>query len=731
MADFSGATTAVTNSARVLLDSGPASAISNTPGKIPGGKTVNVTLPLTNPLSAYPTYDYVIGLGALTNNDINFPDSNYLAGKPVSLICKSGGANPANRIQTAYGKFDFFIDDLSINGNIGQEKNANINTTTLSFKVVEPYSMGMFMLALQTAAYQADHANYRTAPYLLTLEFRGNSSKGTMELIKGTSRYIPFLFTSISIRVTEQGTEYTCEGITWNSKGFDAKVSQLKSDTSIKGETVQQILQTGEKSLQVVVNQKLKDIATANGIAVPDEIAIIFPTDTTSASDSSATGNKESADGATTKTAAATENANSKVFQKLGVSKSTQNGTLVQKEAQCNEIGRSLMKFDEAVKGDAPIGKDSVVYDSKNKVDVRANNTINIKESDFRFAQGTDIVGVINEVIKNSKFATETLAAGKIDPTGMRTWWRVEPQVYVVSTGENMNKTGKNPELTVYRVVKYKTHSSHTLPPNTKPQGYEKLQKEAVKVYDYIYTGRNTEVLKFDIEFNTSFDAKFAVDNFNSTQDVKQAEQTGTADRPVSTLTQEAGSAPPAKLGVAPTQSSFDWISSNNENIGGGGKEDAATRAVKLFHDAITNGIDMVMLNMQIMGDPYFIAQSGQGNYNCAPTQYSNLNADGTANWQNGEVDILVNLRTPIDIDHGQGLYKFAGGKSAPVVQFSGLYSVVQLNNRFSAGKFTQTLSGIRRNQQENPSPADPTKAFSTSNSAPLSATSSSKGVAG
>jgi hypothetical protein len=109
----------------------------------------------------------------------------------------------------------------------------------------------------------------------------------------------------------------------------------------------------------------------------------------------------------------------------------------------------------------------------------------------------------------------------------------------------------------------------------------------------------------------------------------------------------------------------------------------------------------MMDLEIEIIGDPYFIVQSGQGNYTASATQYTNLNDDGSVNYQNGEVDIIINFRTPIDINQASGLYNFGGGTTALMTQWSGLYSVTDVTSTFRDGQFKQTLKGFRRPLQE------------------------------
>ena len=143
-----------------------------------------------------------------------------------------------------------------------------------------------------------------------------------------------------------------------------------------------------------------------------------------------------------------------------------------------------------------------------------------------------------------------------------------------------------------------------------------------------------------------------------------------------------------------------------------------------MFHEAVTNGTDQQQLNMNIIGDPYFIAHSGTGNYTASPTAYTNLNSDGSVNYQNGEVDVIVNFRTPIDINQTTGLYNFGGqSASAPVIGFSGLYKINTVTSTFKSGKFTQILEGFRRKGQDFPEEGTPEQTFTPKNPATVPAT--------
>jgi hypothetical protein len=514
--------------------------------------------------------------------------------------------------------------------------------------------------------------------------------------------------------VKETGSIYRCEAFPYNQQALTTKNASLKTDTSAAGATVQEVLQTGSKSLQAVLNQRLQQLKKDGIVNVPDQILILFPNDYSS-SNSGGSGNAEQTGTATAATSAGGEEA---IYKKLKVTRSSVNQTLIQGSADCNELGRSPMGFDQLRKGTPPVGKDNQIYNSNLKVNVRANNTADQTISDFKFRQDTDIPNAINQVLLQSKFAIDTLGPDRLTKEGFRKWWKIDVQTYNISTTANDAQTGTKPKLIVYRVIPYKVHSSTSAAANVKAPGFDQLKKQAVKRYDYLYTGKNVDIRSFEIKYENSFSAIMAADGLKKSQDVKTAEDTGGADpsKPPADLAPTGNGKPPEKkLGVNPTQVSYTATSTKTDKLGGSGTETEGTRAARLFHDAINKGTDMMNITLDIIGDPYYIAQSGTGNYTAKQTQYANLNADGTVNYQNGEVDILINFRTPIDINQTTGLYNFGGAtKSAPVMQFSGLYRITNVTSNFKGGVFTQTLDGIRRPQQEATVESKPEATFNT-----------------
>ena len=705
---ISNTVSGIGSSVSSFLSQGPASALGSVGDAISGifqsvsnfiKPLAGVKLPMPNPLFAYASYDYVLGIGILTDAQLANP-SLYMSTSQYPLICKSANADPNNRINTPYGKFDFFIDNVEVKGVLTGNNGKNSSVTNITFDITEPYSMGLFYIACQQAADETGHKNWRDAPYLLTIEFRGNTETGQMANVPNTTRKLVFKFQNLTMKVTEKGAVYNVEAFVQGMQAHTTEYASLKTDVSIAGTTVQETLQTGDKSLQVAVNQRLQKLKQDKVVEVADEIVIMFPTDISAGSSPASDPNQaENNTGATQATDAPSATA---VYAKLGLSRSSVNKTLVQSASNCNILGKSELVFDEVKKGDPSFGKENKIYDAKGKVYVQGKNTVDASSSEFKFTQDSDIPNAINQVMLKSGYADKALEADNVTSTGMRQWWRIDTQVYNI--GDIQNNTGKKPKLIVYRVVPFEAHTSKIMPPNTKAPGFEQLKAQAVKEYNYIYTGKNVDIIKFDIEYNASFSTTLPAGSLANTQDEKNAAAEGGTKEKVSPTLQtlDKGNQPSGKPGESTTQNKYTGTSLPTDKKGGGGSEDQKTRAARVWHDAINGGTDMLQLNMEIIGDPYYIMHSGAGNYTAPPSQYSNLNADGSMNYQNGEVDIIVNFRTPIDINQTTGLYDFGGkSASAPIMAFSGLYCINNVESHFKQGKFTQNLIGFRRPAQE------------------------------
>mgnify|MGYP003644097712 FL=1 len=141
-------------------------------------------------------------------------------------------------------------------------------------------------------------------------------------------------------------------------------------------------------------------------------------------------------------------------------------------------------------------------------------------------------------------------------------------------------------------------------------------------------------------------------------------------------------------------------IKTSSQGGGGAGIDNSKIRWARAFHDTVlgSGSVDLVDVELEILGDPYFMVDSGMGNYSAASTS-QNETVDGTAEFQRSECDIILNFRTPIDYNEETGGMTFPED-TIPVDAFSGLYRVVQVTNVFNGGSFKQRLKLLRRRNQ-------------------------------
>jgi hypothetical protein len=688
-----------------------------------GSSPLGSALPSPNILSKYASYTYVLSLSALTVEDINYPDISYKAGKVLPLICKSAGADPENRVKTSYGKYDFYIDNLTFESALALASAKSTSVSTVQFDVYEPYSIGVFMLALQQAAFDANFANWRDAPFLLTIEFRGNTETGLVKNIPFTARHIPIKFTTVNLRANEAGCKYTLSAYATQSQALTTKVANLKTDAILKGTTVQEVLQTGEQSLQTVINQYLESMVKDDQVKIADKVVILFPKEEALPSGKSTPGGAESKDskkGATFTPEQITSDA-AAVAKRIGVSETK----LTQSAGAVNELGAASMGWSLERKGDPIPGVDKAVYDPSSKTFVQGKLVAKPDDGTLKFSQDMDITSVIDQVLLTSDYPRTALTPAQLKD-GFRTWWRIETQIYYIKSPENLTLTGAYPRVIVYKVIPFLAHSSRVAAPSTPPIGQANIKKQIVKRYDYIYTGNNSEVLKFDIEYSASFAAVLSSSAYNKTAGETTRGQNSEGAKPPA---ENTATIPEGKPPVKPPAGSHTNMNSNTatstpqDGIGGGGSDTTAQRAAKIWHSAINNPYDMINLELEIWGDPYWIINSGMGNYTSKPVEgVKDLNKDGSCNWQTSEVHIWVYFRSPLDVNQTTGLYDFKSqnhteslslsSKAGPAIGFSGIYCVNRVTTYFRQGQFRQVLKGYRMNGQEFTGTATPDQVF-------------------
>lgn len=668
-----------------------------------------------NVLEQFVSYNTIFTISAITTEQLNFPEgaNSYKNNNLGEIILRSGAGRPDNRIRTAYtttdnpsGQYDFFIDNIEIQSLISYDKRTNgSNATSITFDVLEPYSMGLFLQAIQLAAAATSDngqlATYTEAPFLLTIEFIGYDAAGNLVVVDDVlNRHIPFTFSNIELDIAASGSRYKVSALPYNEDAMKDSVAKLKEDINISGLTVQEMLQTGKNSLQYRLNTHKKDIAkqgseTGKEEYVPDQYVIIFPKNDVGIS---APNTVEDA-GQSATVNPKTQGPNAGVQAKLSLSQSTTSvGTgesatvtnmLVQEASSLNKIGASVMGFTANTGGESqPVEANKAQSNPDNPVK-RKDNVYDPKDKVFRFPQGTSISNAITEVLLMSEYCKKSVEQPP-DKAGLKQWFRIETQVYNLKPNAGNANRARRPKLYVYKIVEYQVHEHRFKQPGAQPQGYDELKKFCVKEYNYIYSGKNVDILNFNINLKTSmFTTAYSDRNALSGSVYSQINGSGVENKGQPTNADANKTSADDGMPVVPVGEKPKRYS----NVGGGPNDDYRSLIAKNFQEALLNSpADMLTIDIDVMGDPYYIADSGMGNFSAVPANF-NINDNGSMNYQSGEVDIIINFRTPLDYNSKGGL-DFA---TVDATGFSGLYNVQQVTNMFKGGKFTQQLKAIRR----------------------------------
>ena len=295
------------------------------------------------------------------------------------------------------------------------------------------------------------------------------------------------------------------------------------------------------------------------------------------------------------------------------------------------------------------------------------------------------------------------------DANGFKTWFKIVPRCFYINDEKIVEQNGTYPLLMVFDVIEHKVHESLFAKINRKTQT-ENFNKFVIKEYDYLFTGKNLDVLKFEIKIQASYQQLLPSDKANSKQDPNKKtknEGNDTAD-----VDNSAGETAAQNVGTGKITANF-FASPRRKNYEALGELTTEQRQTLEFHDMIMTGsISLTNTNLELLGDPYFLADSGLGNYYASvgkdprTGEKKFINNDGSAEPTFAGIYCVVNFKTPIDyVSSGNMVFKgTANSLNKNFVQldeFSGVYRVNQVDNAFQNGTFVQTLQLVRVPNQE------------------------------
>ena len=191
----------------------------------------------------------------------------------------------------------------------------------------------------------------------------------------------------------------------------------------------------------------------------------------------------------------------------------------------------------------------------------------------------------------------------------MINWFKVLPARYMFSDEKLQKDYNANPEILMYRVIEYQVPDDKFMAPDEVSR-VDMLDALIRKEYNILYTGQNKDVIDFNVEFNNAFYTALMNDLGNvSPNSVDQSQSSVESDKSVvskdSSTSQYTGNSINQQVAFGDPQ-----------NVDGGNAETVELRIARQFNKAILDSdVDLVKLDLNIVGDPYYIPQSAFGNY--------------------------------------------------------------------------------------------------------------------
>ena len=681
-----------------------------------------------NPLGAYSSYTYNINLHALTAADYkvmvetpeNFvPTRNIISG--ANLYNRPYEAKNTNITMRATNfADDFYFDGLSMTTVIGlNAETRSSNSIEIKFTIIEPYGMTLMNRLVDLNRDELNGTNYLDTPYLLEINFFGADDAGILQEIIEQKKWICVKLINMKIKAGVKGSEYQIQAVPYNYQGNFTSTQVLKSNFNVTAGTVAEYFDSGidaAAATQINDNRSESEAYKSQQTSLA-EFYKKYPTDDEQAA-AIKRGELPTTDKKTSSVLAPPKSIVVKTKSLTGAynlwnTRELDNGNVGVADQIAFNIHDDI-KAAKIVDPQKTTTKNSPSADSKTAA--KGNSTgntgpaavgPNLTQTVHNLNAGTQILAIIDMVMLNSDYILNQLTDPSIQNKTKGTpvnsaqqasdllngkpvnWYRVIPQIELLDYDTKKNKWGKK---VTYHIQPYTYHNSRH------PAAEISLPPKPVKEYQYMYTGHNTEVINFDIDFNALFFTAAQVNTASTT-----ALNVSKTDENKLPGNDKSGSNKLSSTGIQPTQK--EVVSVDKSTTSGQGETRSEVQNAGAFaKDIYTSaGADMINLKLDILGDPQFIKQDDIL-YNPLSLgldykgQFVPKGTSGSLAMDNSEIFCVVIFKTPVDFDDTTGLLRLDSKYS--VSYFSGYYKILTVESEFKGGKFTQKLNTVRYSNQ-------------------------------
>jgi hypothetical protein len=592
-----------------------------------------------NPLGEFSSYTYKISLYYMDPLQFNeYVDGNRAAIKDFKLIAQSGGATQGQDIRAPGFDLDFYIDDLEITTLINSKETMTMsNSASFKFKIYEPYGFTFTKKLASAMDLTTPELQNVKGHFLIVFRFYGYDINGKLlhsSDVQGSpvnnsdpqaifERGFAVQFKKFHFKLDYKTVVYDIEAVQTNEQvAKGTKNGLVPYKCSIAGTTVEEMLlgNASKKSitgLAQVLNENQKKSTTGKNPQFEKEFKYKI------------------------------------------------------EFVNADEIKDALMvPHDEVIKQNVPMSKTSGEKGSYKTKDGSIDKKIRKMELNGELP----ILQAIDQVISLSSYVKDSLIAydkenEKVQESDSDTndnpnpktiaWYNVTSTVKTIGKDQDSKRKDYVYDV-VYTISKYEIPFVRSVYASKTSKYYGPHKR-----YNYWYTGANSEILSFELDYNYLY--------FLNLVGHSDAKTTDTGSTPVAAR-QSSGDPSGASTGTNDQVNSMkSWLYSPG---------------------------DQINCKMKILGDPdYLMPTIGGGKDAVAKKFYG---PDFTINPNSGQVFIEVDFKQTEDYDINNGLLGpngdilFANYPSELKSKIQGMtFMLTQVTSRFSKGRFEQDLKGI------------------------------------
>lgn len=643
-----------------------------------------------NPLSKFSSSTYRISLYALSADSYNsyFVNGKWIL-KDLDLLIQSAGApaNSPNNPRNQFFDLDFYIDNLEITtATNGKDTRVASNMTLIRFQIFEPYAMSFpsRLVAAQEVAQKkskikrpvTDQSMALLCPYLLVLRFYGYDNQGNVvskpfdmpdtadygktDVDAAFERAFPIVITKMSFKLERTTTVYNIEARLLNEQvAYGLKRGVIPKSIAISADTVENAL--GAKKVSAAT-QSVSSLSRTNADIL---------------------------------TTIQNKNASNGLIDALNNLQTVELTNPSKGEAK----QKIPDKYSIVIDSDSKVGSALIVdKDFYSKyyaptVPVTNVNQVNDRTAYFKrakiekqkriinLAPGTSILSAIDQIIGQSTYIRDAMVyfdEEKLQPTNTNDslvadtangqnqqskdfeWYIVRPLVKIIDYDFSKNDYAYD---VTYVIQKYRVPYIRSL-----MLQYQTGYHGPHKIYQYWYTGENTEVLSYEVNYNLLY--------FNT--------------RILSTEGGIVESNDTAPVGILPSTDSSP-----------AGKLPGSLELQNTVKTYLYSPSEQIKANIKILGDPDFIMPVESGSLSDMLAKWYGPSFSINAN--TGQVFIEIGFNEVIDYSKSTGLLepknniKFWNYPEDIEAQTKGrmVYMVTNVTSRLSNGVFTQDLKTV------------------------------------